>query len=130
MRKDAQQLSVDVPSPDRDSPAWVKVGVIAAVGFVIGIAWPRIVGVRLGPSAPGEASASASAAPAPRASDAPPASVAAKPIVSVAAAPPAASSAAPAGPPQVSVPKGAIIGCKTDEGENKKGKDCGSAASI
>src|SRR5437868_1033201 len=104
MRKDAP-LVVDVPSSNRDSPAWVKVGVIAAVGFVIGIAWPKVVGVRLGPSAPGDtasASASASHAPAARASqEAPPASVAAKPSASVVS--PAASSAAPApaGPPLV-----------------------------
>src|SRR3954471_16372650 len=127
MRKDAP-LSVDVPSPDRDSPAWVKVGVIAAVGFVIGIAWPRIVGVRLGPSAPGEASSSASAHPAPRASDPPPASVAVKPVVTVSAS--AAPPPAPAGPPQVSVPKGAIISCKSEDGGTLKGKECGSAASI
>src|SRR6476620_10017623 len=80
MRKDVP-LAVEVPSPERDKPAWVKVGVIAAVGFVIGIAWPRLVGVRLGPSAPGEsasAAASASGAPAGRAPEAPPASANAK----------------------------------------------------
>src|SRR6185295_17705679 len=62
MRKDAP-LSVEVPTPDRDSPAWVKVGVIAAVGFVIGIAWPRVMGVKLGPNAPGEAAAAAAGGP-------------------------------------------------------------------
>ena len=61
MRKDGP-LAVDVPAPDRDSPGWVKVGVIAAVGFVIGIAWPRVVGVKLGPNAPGETAAAAAAA--------------------------------------------------------------------
>jgi hypothetical protein len=132
MRKDAQL--VDVPPPDRDSPAWVKVGVIAAVGFVVGIAWPRIVGVRLGPSAPSSSSsATSSVAPVPVASEAPPASVPAKPTA-VASAPPSAASsvaaAASGGPPQVSVPKGAIITCKTDDGDTKKGKECGSAAAI
>ncbi len=134
MRKDAP-LAVDVPSPDRDSPAWVRVGVIATIGFVIGIAWPRLVGVRLGPSAPSDTtsvSASGAHAPSARASqaEAPPASVAAKPSASVAA--PAASSAPPPplGPPTVSVPKGAILSCKTDEGETKRGKECGSLASI
>src|SRR6185295_20164639 len=104
MSRDA--VAVEVPATERDKPGWVKVGVIAAVGFVIGIAWPRIVGVRLGPSAPGEAASSASAHPTPRASDAPPASVAIKPTASVAPTPAVSSApAAPAGPPQVSVAK-------------------------
>ena len=79
MRKDVP-LAVEVPSPERDKPAWVKVGVIAAVGFIVGIAWPRLVGVRLGPSAPGEAAAAASASggTAGRAPDAPPGSAGAK----------------------------------------------------
>src|SRR6476646_10031602 len=112
MRKDGP-LAVEVPAPDRDSPGWVKVGVIAAVGFVIGVAWPRVMGVKLGPSAPGEAaaaaaSAAASAKAAGRAPDAPPASMNAKaagaPTSSaLAAASVAASAVVPAGPPQVSV---------------------------
>ncbi|MDF2692812.1 MAG: hypothetical protein K0S65_1195, partial [Labilithrix sp.] len=83
MPKDAP-LAVEVPAPDRDKPGWVKVGVIAAAGFIIGIAWPRLVGVRLGPAAPGESAAAAASASAAasahggRAPDAPPASVTAK----------------------------------------------------
>lgn len=141
MRKDAP-LAVEVPAPDRDSPGWVKVGVIAAVGFVIGIAWPRVMGVKLGPSAPGEAaaaaaSASASAKALGRAPDAPPASVTAKagsPIASASSATASGSSAAsaavPSGPPQISVQRGAVIGCKTAEGESKKGKECGTLAGL
>jgi hypothetical protein len=137
MRKDAP-LAVDVPSPDRDTPGWVKVGVIAAVGFVIGVAGPRVFGVKLGPTAPGEAaaaaasaaaSASASAKAAGRAPEAPPASVNAK---SGASASPALShsAAAIAGPPQVNVQRGSIVSCKTSEGESKKGKECGSLAGL
>jgi len=143
MRKDAP-LAVEVPAPDRDSPAWVKVGVIAAVGFVIGVAWPRVMGVKLGPNAPGEAaaaaaSAAASAKAAGRAPEAPPASVNAKsglagaPGSSAASAgtgPLAASATVPAGPPQVSVQRGAVIACKTTDGENKKGKECGTLAGL
>ena len=78
MRKDAP-LAVEVPASDRDKPGWVKVGVIAAVGFIVGIAWPRVMGIRLGPAAPGGSAAAASAsAQAGRAPDAPPASVVAK----------------------------------------------------
>ena len=150
MRKDAP-LAVEVPTPDRDSPGWVKVGVIAAVGFVIGVAWPRVMGVKLGPNAPGEAaaaaaSAAASAKAAGRAPEAPPASVNAK--SGVAGAPSSnasnasgatsapglgalsASATVPAGPPQVSVQRGSVIACKTSDGESKKGKECGTLAGL
>jgi len=144
MRKDAP-LAVEVPAPDRDSPGWVKVGVIAAVGFVIGIAWPRVMGVKLGPNAPGEtaaaaASAAASAKAAGRAPEAPPASVNAKSGLAGAApsnaasamgsGAAAASAMVPAGPPQVSVMRGAVIACKTTDGESKKGKECGTLAGL
>ncbi len=138
MRKDAP-LAVEVPSPDRDSPAWVKVGVIAAVGFVIGVAWPRVMGVKLGPNAPGEAaaaaaaSASASAKAAGRAPEAPPGSVSSKIAAPTGAGTPsAAPSAAPtiSGPPQINVQKGAVIACKTTDGESKKGKECGGLAGL
>ena len=135
MRKDAP-LAVDLPGPDRDSPAWVKVGVIAAVGFVIGVAWPRVMGVKLGPNAPGEAaaaaaasaSAAASAKAAGRAPDAPPASVNAKASSPTSVA--GSSAAVPSGPPQINVQRGSVIACKTSDGESKKGKECGSLAGL
>ena len=139
MRKDGP-LAVEVPAPDRDSPGWVKVGVIAAVGFVIGIAWPRVMGVKLGPNAPGEAAAAAAAAASASASaarlaghapEAPPASVTKVGLVGVApSGATATASAAPAGPPQVSVLRGAVMSCKTTDGEAKKGKECGGLAAL
>lgn len=141
MRKEVP-LAVEVPSPERDKPAWVKVGVIAAVGFIVGIAWPRLVGVRLGPSAPGEsasAAASASGAQAAgRAPDAPPGSAAAKasatgvPMASATAAS-ATTPVANAGaalPPKIVVTKGNVITCKTADGEKKTGKECGPVAGL
>ncbi len=137
MRKDGP-FAVEVPTPDRDSPAWVKVGVIAAVGFVIGIAWPRVMGVKLGPNAPGEAAAAAAAAASASASaaklaghipDAPPASVA-KSGLAPSASLSAPSAATAGGPPQVSVLRGNVIACKTSDGESKKGKDCGSITGL
>lgn len=133
MRKDTP-LAVEVPSPERDKPGWVKVGVIAAVGFVLGIAWPRVMGVRLGPSAPGEsAAAAASASATARAAEAPPASVtasvaAAQAVAPVAPAPVAAKEASAA--PVVRVPRGAVIACRTKDGDNKKGKDCGKLGAL
>jgi hypothetical protein len=61
---------VELPSPEEDRPAWGRVGVIAALGFVVGVAWPRLAGVSLGPNPPADApraaaaTATASAAPA------------------------------------------------------------------
>jgi hypothetical protein len=50
---------VQVPSPAADAPSWTRVGVIAALGFIAGVAWPRLAGVRLGPSLPDGASSPA-----------------------------------------------------------------------
>ena len=126
MRKDAP-LRIDLPARDRDAPSWIKVGVIAAVGFLVGVAWPRLAGVKIGPSAPSETSASSSAAKTARAPEAPPASVTAK-ASAVASAP--ASAVPAATPPQVAVQRGAVLTCKTEDGEAKKGKECGSVAQL
>src|SRR5258708_5707127 len=120
MPKDAP-LAVEVPASDRDKPGWVKVGVIAAVGFIVGIAWPRVVGGRLGPGAPGEAAAAAAAAASAsghggRAPDAPPASVVAKSPQTVASAASSAPAPAPSAtggaPPNITVQKGTVLSCK------------------
>jgi hypothetical protein len=140
MRKETP-LAVELPSPDRDRPAWVKVGLIAAVGFIVGVAWPRVVGVRLGPSAPGESAAVASGAPAARAPEAPtsvaanaaPGAVATASALDPTAAP-AARAATPAakasGPPKITIAKGSVLSCKTREGETKSGKDCGPVTGL
>lgn len=136
MPKDAP-LAVEVPTSSRDNPGWVKVGVIAAVGFVIGIAWPRLVGVRLGPAAPGESNAAASASGrGGRAPEAPPATVVSKapvaPVASAGAPPPTTALAANNSvPPSITVQKGMVVSCKTADGETKKGtKECGSVPGI
>jgi hypothetical protein len=139
--KDAP-LTVEVPTSDRDKPGWVKVGVITAVGFLVGVAWPRVLGVRLGPSAPGESSAAtvSSGAQAGRAPDAPPASAVASaatpPAPPSASAPSAAAAAATASVPSNALPtitvgKGAVLSCKTADGETKKGaKECGGVSAL
>jgi hypothetical protein len=131
--KDAP-LAVEVPASTQDKPLWVKIGVIAAVGFVIGIAWPRLLGVRLGPSAPGSsesaaASASASAAHGGRAPDAPPATVVTKGPAQPSAVASTATPPTPV-PPNITVQKGTVLSCKTTDGETKKGKDCGGVPGI
>lgn len=77
------RLKVEVPKPEADRPELGRVGIIAGVGFAIGLAWPWLAGVKLVPSPPTDdapelaavASASGSAAAsAPPAAD-PPASL-------------------------------------------------------
>ncbi|MBE7484899.1 MAG: SH3 domain-containing protein [Polyangiaceae bacterium] len=61
MTKDRGGLSVRIPKAGEDQPHVVRVAVITVVGFVIGVGWPRLAGVKLVPSAPVEAEAAASA---------------------------------------------------------------------
>src|SRR5579872_7410806 len=61
-----ERMQVQIPPSAQDRPSWTRVGVITAIGFLVGIAWPKIAGVRLGPSVPADnasAVASGSAAP-------------------------------------------------------------------
>jgi hypothetical protein len=69
-------LRVEVPGPEDDKLRFGRVGVIALVGFVIGILWPRLAGVKLVPSTPAPEEQAAlppapSAAPAPKTSPPP-----------------------------------------------------------
>src|ERR1700689_3024999 len=122
LRKADGPLAVQVPSPASDRPSWLGVGAIAAAGFLIGVAWARLAGVRPGPSVPEAASASASAGepPAPGVAT----SVSA-PVVLTAPAPgpgasPPAAAVAPAGGVRVSVARGMVFACKTPSGDSLK----------
>ncbi len=44
---------VTIPKPEQEQPGWRRVGVFAAVGLVIGVAWPTVAGIRVGPDVPG-----------------------------------------------------------------------------
>ena len=48
-------LRVEIPTPDADRPVLSRVGLVAAVGFALGIAWPRLLGLEVGPNIPGKA---------------------------------------------------------------------------
>jgi hypothetical protein len=54
MGKKGHSVTVDIPRPGEDRPAWSRVGVVAAIAFAVGIAWPSLLGVRIGPDVPGK----------------------------------------------------------------------------
>lgn len=122
MARAERPLQIDIPGPTEGRPIWSRVGLVAAIGFVVGVAWPRLAGVHVGPSAPSDArpasaetsaAPSASAAPAPGPSGAPAAAL-------------AASSAAAEEPPPtdtVLVGPGKIQRCFDKKG--KKHESCG-----
>ena len=112
MQQRSERPKVDVPDRASDRPVWAKVGIIAVVGFLIGIAWPRLAGLQLGPTPPEGDKAHepvASSQPA-----APPASVVA-----------AGSGSAPAGPQPVTVQtvvvkKTDVLSCRDNENKIKE----------
>jgi hypothetical protein len=133
MQETTGAINVQVPEPAQDRPKWKSVAVIAGIGFVVGVAWPRLAGVRLGPSLP-EPSAAPSIAPsatlppsAPSASAPAPVASAATPPAIVSSTPPLAS--APAGQ-VVSVASGAVQSCKTTDGDALKGSECGKLPGL
>jgi hypothetical protein len=135
--RNAAPVTVQIPPEGSDRPSWVKVGVIAVVGFAVGIAWPRLAGIRPGPSAPGESQAAATSAPAGHASDATeqPAAAAVASAAPASSAASAASGDAPVpmnnAPPAVLVTRGAVMTCKTADGEVLHGADkCGAVTAF
>lgn len=86
MAKKERPLVVEIPRPAEEQPAWSRVSVIAVVGFALGVAWPRMTGVQIGPSVPGDLRAPAESAAAP-AVQPPSAAPAAVPAAGLAAEP-------------------------------------------
>lgn len=108
---------VDIPRPADDRPAWSRVGIVGAVGFVVGIAWPRIAGFQVGPSVPGEPKAG------PAAEAAPPSAQVAVPAPSAVPSAAAGSGAAAAQNRQlVVVSEGELVKCS--DKKNKKVAEC------
>lgn len=117
-------LEVKVPKTEPPQ-AWSRVGVVAAIGFVAGVLWPKLLGVRVGPAVPGEGKPETSASP----SAAAPLGSGGPPLASASAAPgpaPTGSAAAAEGLPnkqRVTVGPGKITRCSDKRGE--KLESCG-----
>jgi hypothetical protein len=107
-------LRIDVPREDR--PRFGRVGLIAAVGFGVGVLWPHLAGMRIVPRAPTPASETASddLSGAPAAAEA----ASAKPAAEAAAAAPAMvpTQALPS-PESFSIAPGEVTSCRDAEGK-------------
>ncbi|MFO0659515.1 MAG: SH3 domain-containing protein [Polyangiaceae bacterium] len=125
-RRDSS-LIVEVPQRADDSPRWVNVGIIAAVGFAIGVIWPRLMGVELGPSPPNDAR-NAAAVTSGASSAARPATSSARTATSANAATSAVPGATPmsANEQTVVVANGVVNKCKDKKGDNLSGAKCGT----
>jgi Bacterial SH3 domain len=112
-----QAVKVEVPGSGDDGVKFARIGIIAAVGFAIGIAWPRLAGVKLVPSVPVPAAAEASA----RELTGAPAEV--KPP-GAEATPAAPATAAPEQPPpeRILVSDVQVASCRDERG--KRGQTC------
>jgi Bacterial SH3 domain len=74
MPKQERPLVVEIPRPGSEKPAWSRVGIIGIAGFVLGIVWPRVAGIKVGPGVPSDLAAKMEATAAPSGSaGAPPA---------------------------------------------------------
>lgn len=89
---------VDIPAAPSTPLRLGRIGIIAAVGFGIGVAWPRLAGVRLVPELPASPASSQDLSGAP---EEPPAGSSAPKPVPKATPAPAAPEASPAQPPVV-----------------------------
>jgi hypothetical protein len=122
MARKERALQIQIPTAAEERPAWSRVGLIGAAGFVIGVVWPRFAGVTLGPDVPEDARPKASA----EVAVAPPSSAPA-PSASAAAPPPAApaepAAPAPHSEQRVTIGSGKITRCSDDKG--KKAGECG-----
>lgn len=113
--KASEHPVVEIPKQGEDRPVWAKAGIIALIGFVIGIAWPRLAGVRLGPTPPEEnRPAAATSASASSARPLPSAAGSTAPVAA------SASAQAPANTTSVVVTAGRVVSCRNLKGKTQE----------
>ncbi|HEV3192570.1 MAG TPA: SH3 domain-containing protein [Polyangiaceae bacterium] len=122
-----------VPSAEADRPSWFKVGAIAAIGFAVGVVWPRLAGVRLGPNLPETTASPAASAASANASA--PSTTASGDLQALSTTTPALPSASPAPvaaaqPVHVNVAHGSVSTCRTSSGESLRAAECGSLPGL
>ncbi|NUO53346.1 MAG: SH3 domain-containing protein [Polyangiaceae bacterium] len=123
-RKD-KPLQVELPSAKDDRALTSKVGLVAALGFIVGVAWPRVFGVEVGPDAPGSGDKAPAAAPAaPQSAKAPGSASEPEPSAATSATEP--DDAAPSNKQTAVVGDGTIRSCKNKKGD--KLDECGKLA--
>lgn len=109
--------------PQDEKPRWTRIGVLAAVGFAVGILWPRLLGVKLGPDAPGgnvpSPAASASAEPKPEALVPAPAVDGSK--AKGTETPKVDAAKEPSEAPQI---QSSLVSCRNGHGDTKHGAEC------
>lgn len=106
-------VKVEVPSGKDDSVRFGRVGIIAVVGFGIGMLWPHLAGVRLVPGLPTpatEGSADLSGAPPPQSSVSP----------GLPAAEPAAPPPEPKPESRLTISDPQITGCRSKAGKREQ----------
>ena len=109
-----RSLKIEVPTPQDDKLRFGRVGVIALVGFLIGIAWPRLAGVKLVPNVPSEDETPSLASSAEPAGSAPAAAAmksAEAPETEVAPPPPAAEPG-----DRIKLSEAQIVSCRDNKG--------------
>jgi hypothetical protein len=104
-------LSVEIPAASAERPAWGKVGLIGAFGFVVGMLWPHFTNTRIAPNPPSDNASSAVPSAA---------SAAVPPAPAVAPTQAAAATASDT----VAVSGGVIIKCR--DGKDDANESCGS----
>lgn len=118
MARKEKPLTIDIPRPSEATPPWSRVGIIGLAGFVIGIAWPRVAGIKIGPGVPADAHAAHVEASAETAASAAPSAAPAAPSAVAAAGDPGAANRE-----LVVVGAGKIVRCSNKK--DKKIDDCG-----
>jgi hypothetical protein len=111
MARSDPPLVVRIPARSEDRPALSRVGVVAVLGFALGIAWPKLLGARLGPDVPGGGKAATTSAPNEPGS--------AEPVASTAAAAPSADpeAAAPTNRQRALLRSLEVVRCRDKSGK-------------